>query len=663
MSKIIQLDRHLINKIAAGEVVERPLSVVKELTENAIDAGASNITVEIRDGGLGSIRITDNGSGISPANLPLAFARHATSKIADFDDLMSVRTLGFRGEALSSIAAVAQVEMLTKVREETAGMRVEIHGGSLISSKEAGCADGTTLVVSNLFFNTPARRKFLKKPAVEAGYVAHCLERLALGNPALTLRYINNGQIVFQTNGNGDLKSAVLNVYGRETAVKSVGVDATDGEARLFGLAGKPEIARGNRRHGSFFINGRYVESRLVSRAVEAAYKTMLPSGKFPVYALNLTLPPTELDVNVHPTKMDVRFSDEEKIFEFIENALRDALEEHNLIPTVRLGGRAGGTTRSGFARAEKSAARANDPRVSATGESESIRFSATNFDSQRFSKSEARDARFPSSARTSQENSPYASTERDQNDKRNEFRDENKNLPATAQLPIGYFANERKTAPLAESDPLTLREERDEIAQNEPKKFFTDYVIQGLIFQTFWLVSQGESLFVIDRHAAHERVLYENILKKARGETVHSQRLLVPISLRLTPREQQILQDNEEIFTRFGFEIAQNAEHPEIVAVPLLMKEPLSATFFTDILDKMGEVGFAKNSPYAHKTEIVAMAACKAAVKAGDAPIEAEAHALVEQLLQLENPFTCPHGRPTIIEITKSELARRFKR
>ncbi|MCL1878395.1 MAG: DNA mismatch repair endonuclease MutL [Defluviitaleaceae bacterium] len=596
MRKIIQLDRHLINKIAAGEVVERPLSVVKELTENAIDAGASVITVEIRDGGLSMIRVTDNGTGISPENLPLAFVRHATSKIADFDDLMRVQTLGFRGEALSSIAAVSQVEVLTKVREETAGMRVEVHGGQLLSSKEAGCADGTTIIVSNLFFNTPARRKFLKKPASEAGYVAHCLERLALANPALTLRYINNGQIVFQTSGNGDLKAAVLNVYGREFAVKTIGVDALDADAEsccLRGLAGKPEIARGNRRHGCFFINGRYVESPLISRAIEAAYKTMLPSGKFPVYVLGLTLPPTDLDVNVHPTKMDVRFADEERIFAFIENAVRDALEENNLIPAVRFGG------------GEKIGAGSVTTRTDLSGL--------------------------------------------------------------------------RKAPPLQKFEPITLalREERgaasaksatcatSEVPSGDlgKKNFFTDYVIHGLVFQIFWLVSQGESLYIIDRHAAHERVLYENILCKSQEERVPCQQLLVPISLRLTPREQQILHDNKEIFAKFGFEIGGEFDRPEIISVPLLMKGPLSAAFFTDILDKMGEVGFVKNSPYTHKTEIVAMAACKAAVKAGDAPIEAEARELVEQLLRLENPFTCPHGRPTIIEITKNELARRFKR
>jgi DNA mismatch repair protein MutL len=426
----------------------------------------------------------------------------------------------------------------------------------------------------------------LKNPATEAGYISHCLERLALGNPSLVLRYINNGQIVFQTTGNGDLKAAMLSIYGREIAAKTATVDAETDETRLFGLIGKPETARGNRRHGSFFINGRYIESKLVTRAVEAAMKTMLPSGKFPVYALNLTLPPSALDVNVHPTKMDVRFADEEKIFAFIEDAVRDALEEHNLIPTVRLGRRVG-ALRGG----------------------EDIE-------------------------------------------------------PEAEQIPLPSVLRNIENATIF---PFSLREENAEREAAEAKpateKFFTHYQIHCLVFQTYWLITQGESLFLIDQHAAHERVLYENILHKAQEEAVHAQNLLMPIPLRLTPRERQILHDNKQLFVRFGFEIGGSLEVPEILSVPFLMKGPLPTAFFTEILDKLDEVGFAKNSPYTHKTEIIAMAACKAAVKAGDSLGEAEARGLIQQLLALENPFTCPHGRPTIIEITQKELERRFKR
>ena len=650
MNPIIQLNQSLVNKIAAGEVVERPLSVVKELTENAIDAGASVITVEIREGGITMVRVTDNGGGIPAEDLPLAFARHATSKIAGFDDLMRVQTLGFRGEALSSIAAVAQVEMITKTPMQIAGTRVEIHGGKLISSKEIGCADGTTVVVSNLFFNTPARRKFLKKSATEAGYISHCLEQLALGNPSLVLRYINNGQIVFQTTGNGDLRTALLNIYGREIATKTASVDASvqteTGEMRLSGLIGKPEIARGNRRHGSFFINRRYIESRIISRAIESAFKTMLPSGKFPVYALNLTMPAGALDVNVHPTKMDVRFADEEGVFAFLEDVVRDSLEEHNLIPRVRLGIRR---------------------EVSEEPETEQI---ALPFGFSSGVKSlELMPIKPPTLSSVGSANSHHHSEQSPESLRLRETRGIAESIP---NLIADEFHNNRsgliETQRIVEPSPRLIQgqshnDERVPPEPPKPERFFTHYQIHGIVFQTYWLISQNESLYLIDRHAAHERVLYENFMRKAREETVHSQALLTPIPLHLTPRERQTLQDNRLLFASFGFEISNDPEIPEILSVPFLMKGPLPTSFFTELLDKMDETGFAKDSPYTHKTEIIAMAACKAAIKAGDTQTDTEAHELVEQLLELDNPFTCPHGRPTIIEITKNELERRFKR
>ena len=617
MKPIIQLERNLINKIAAGEVVERPLSVVKELTENAIDAGATTVTVEIKDGGLTLVRVTDNGGGIPANDLPLAFARHATSKIASFDDLMQVQTLGFRGEALSSIAAVAQVEMITKTAEAMTGTRVEIHGGELLSSREIGCADGTTIIVANLFYNTPARRKFLKKPATEAGYIAHCMERLALANPCLTLRYINNGEIVFQTNGNGDLRTVLLNIYGREAASKVAAVEATSNEMQLTGLVGKPETARGNRQHGSFFINGRYIQSRLLTRAVETAMKTMLPSGKFPLFALNLAIPPDRLDVNVHPTKMDVRFADEDEVYNFIESAVRDALEEHNLIPTVRLRDKVGEKT--------------DAPEVEQLPlpPTRSRDYDLSDLLPQRHKKTSSR-----------------------------MFELEDLSPPSPAPK-----LRDMKNASLSVREDVPTILIQEPAPQETTEKFFTNCRIQGLIFGTYWLVSQDASLYIIDQHAAHERVLYEEFLQKAREETVHAQTLLIPTPLRLTPQERQILHENRALFSQFGFEISDSEDNPELLSVPFLMRGPMQAGFFTDLLDKMGDTGFSKDSPYTHKTEIIAMAACKAAVKGGDSLSESEARALVEQLLTLNNPFTCPHGRPTIIEITRRELEQRFKR
>ncbi|MCL2285714.1 MAG: DNA mismatch repair endonuclease MutL [Firmicutes bacterium] len=628
MKPIIQLDQSLINKIAAGEVVERPLSVVKELTENAIDARATVITVEITDGGLTMVRVTDNGGGISADELQLAFSRHATSKIASLDDLFQVQTLGFRGEALSSIAAVSQVEMITKTPHAVMGTRVEIHGGVIQSRQSIGCANGTTVVVANLFYNTPARRKFLKKPPSEAGYISDCLQRLALGNPGLQLRYINNGKIIFQSGGNGDLKTAMLNIYGREVATKVIDVDASQEELRLFGLVGKPETARGNRQHGTFFINGRYIQSRLLTNAIESAMKTMLPAGKFPLFALNLSLPFDMLDVNVHPTKMDVRFAEEDAIFSFVEEAVREALSEHNLIPSVRQ------KAKSSESVAEQEQLSLfptypEKPVEEPLSEKELADLFSPDEEPERDIETVIRELYLnPSKAISAKEKTNFTSAD----------------LPEQRQI----SAEELSTPSL-------------------PKpRFFSTYQIHSLIFNTYWLVTQEESLYLIDQHAAHERVLYERLLATVRERAVSSQQLLLPIPLRLTPREKQTLADNMEYFNNFGFEISADDDNPDdytITAVPLLFNGPLHSGFFSDLLDKIDEVGFSKESAYDHKTELIAMASCKAAVKGGDNLSEQEAHALITQLLELENPFTCPHGRPTIIEFTRQELERRFKR
>jgi len=642
MKPIIQLDQSLINKIAAGEVVERPLSVVKELTENAIDAGATIITVEISDGGLTMIRVTDNGGGISADQLQLAFSRHATSKIATADDLFQVQTLGFRGEALSSIAAVSRVEMLTKMPQAVMGTRVEIHGGVIQSRRDIGCANGTTVVVSNLFYNTPARRKFLKKPPTEAGYISDCLERLALGNPGLTLRYINNGKITFQTSGNGELKTALLNIYGREVATKVINIDAKTEELHLFGLVGKPELARGNRSHGSFFINGRYIQSKLLTNAIESAMRTMLPAGKFPLFALNLSLPFDMLDVNVHPTKMDVRFADEEGIFQFVESAVREGLSEHNLIPSVRQRPKSNTIEKpeveqlSLFPISLDKSLEATQPLSGA--ELSAIFLPEDNFTEEHENiETVIREMYLnPSKAVSAKEKSYYKKI-------------------------VGEKQSDTPLYNIPESKPAII-----ETDENLKISFFSDYKLHSLIFNTYWLVTQDASIFLIDQHAAHERVLYENLLIKAREKTVPSQQLLLPIPLRLTPREKQVLLDNMEHFQNFGFQISNSGDNTDdfaITAVPLLLNGPLNSSFFSDLLDKIDQVGFSKESMYDHKTEVIAIASCKAAVKGGDGITETEARALITQLLKLENPFTCPHGRPTIVEITRTELERRFKR
>jgi len=656
MNPIIQLNQPLINKIAAGEVVERPLSVVKELIENAIDAGASNITVEIADGGLSAIRVTDNGRGIPADQILLAFARHATSKISSLEDLFEVGTLGFRGEALSSIAAVSQVEMITKTSQQEMGVRVEIHGGEVVNRQVAGVVDGTTAIVNNLFYNTPARRKFLKKPATEAGYIADCLQKLALGNPGLTIRYINNGQIAFQTNGNGDLKTAMLNIYGRETAAQLVGISGQLDDMGLHGFIGKPAAARGNRQRQSFFINGRLIQSRLLTQAVEEATKTMLPVGKFPVYALSLSIPFDEVDVNVHPTKMDVRFQDDEGVMRFVRGVIREALTESNLIPEWRESG-----ARS--LRAEKSSAGSSSPgtlhhreldlpqRVYSDVRPHQVDTNPAEAHLSNINQTGLRPSQSPLRQLSASNGDGGEATTRACNDER--------------RAVAGAHNDDRSKSTSDASQPLSLREVG---TSDAPLTFFTEYHIIDLIFGTYWLVTQGESLYLIDQHAAHERVLYEEILAKTVAGPIQAQQLLVPISLRLTPREASLLKDNLALFARFGFEIADlNENSPQsgaaITTVPYFFKGPATTNFFTDLLDKLSEAGFSRAGVFAHKTEAIAMAACKTAVKGGDNLTKAEARELIEKMLSLENPFTCPHGRPTIIEITRRELERRFKR
>jgi len=679
---IIQLNQPLINKIAAGEVVERPLSVVKELIENSIDAGASSITVEIAEGGLTSIRVTDNGAGIPADQILLAFARHATSKIASLEDLFEVGTLGFRGEALSSIAAVAQVEMITKTTGAITGMRVEVHGGQLVSQREIGAANGTTLVVNNLFYNTPARRKFLKKPGTEAGYIADCLQKLALGNPGLTIRYINNGEIAFQTNGRGDLNTAMLNIYGRETASKLINISAEMEKLTLSGLIAKPEAARGNRQRQSFFINGRLIQSRILTQAVEEATKTMLPSGKFPVYALNLAIPHEDVDVNVHPTKMDVRFADEDGVYRFIRGAVREALTESNLIPEVRFSGRREKESEASLEQMliPRSVQQADATRASSNVVSAPIHPQETIDSAGLLRHIVPRDDGAGSvlaQANTRLVTSPLSSKPTVDKEIPGQARNDGEGmaihaqgdmLPGDNHLPQPSAVGAASSRPPHNSFHGTSTLSLKEALPHSPKPFFDNYHILGLVFGTYWLVTQDDSLYLIDQHAAHERLLYEEILEKTATGEINSQHLVVPIILRLTPRESSLLKENLPLFTRFGFEVTISDETTpqkpaEITAVPTLFKGPVSTEFFTDLLDKISETGFQGAGVYAHKTEAMAMAACKASVKAGDNITEAEAHGLIKKMLSLENPFTCPHGRPTIIEITKRELTRRFKR
>lgn len=658
MKPIRQLDSQLINKIAAGEVVERPLSVVKELVENAVDAGASVITVEIQNGGLAQIRVTDNGSGIPSEELPLAFAQHATSKIENADDLFHIVTLGFRGEALSSIAAVSQVELITKTISQTIGARILLQAGNETSRTDIGCADGTTVIVSNLFYNTPARLKFLKKPAVEAGHISDMMQRLALGNPGVSFRYINNGKPALQTNGGGDCKAVLHNLYGRDISSKLLEIQAESSGVTLTGYIGKPETARGNRSYGHFFINGRYVKCPLLQQAVESGMKTLLPGGRFPVYALYLQMPPGEVDVNVHPNKLDVRFEDEEAVSLFVSHAVSQAMATHNLIPEVTL------SVKRPILSEPTPFDTLSLPLPHPSQLSEPYKLS------EPFIPSESHmpvllPRRSEDSRETATPHTNASCADNSRNDHSNQAIPYEVADDHTIKTPRTTGSHVSAPTPISvqDSNPHDRRLVFNEEPIPEPtvRPFFHEYTILGLLFKTYWLVAQGESLYVIDQHAAHERVLFEEITTLVNSGQVPVQPLLEPVTLRLTPREKQTLREHAGLFERFGFEIAADQDPVTLNALPVLFKSPADTSFFTEILDSLENAG--TDSLYDYKFNKLAMTACKSAVKANDALSETEARALIIRMLSLRNPFTCPHGRPTIIEITKHELERKFKR
>ncbi len=640
MDKIHLLDNSLIDKIAAGEVVERPASVVKELLENSIDAGANALTVEIREGGTSLIRISDNGRGIPKEEIRTAFMRHATSKLNTFEDLEDILTLGFRGEALSSIASVADVEMITKTAADEQGTKIELSGGKVIDETPAAAETGTIFTVKNLFYNTPARRKFLKKPTTESGYISEVVNKIALGHPHIAVKYINNGNVMLQTSGNGDLKTALFHIYGKEQANKMVEADLSKEGYKLKGLVAKPQLSRANRSYQTFFINVRYLKSSVLSSAAEEAYKGRLITGRFPVFVLNMTVPKNTVDVNVHPTKLEVRFSDEDFIYQLVYDTINKALKESELIPQVQ------------WSKPEKKS-------VQPKAEQTVIDIDANTDFAYNAPKPQKEKVVFAED---------YNAAEPD-NSKNDSFAD------------IVNKLYEQKGAPMAEKQKRTdaIREEIKPEARHEnksvildktekkiekPKRFFTHYKIVGQIFNTYWIVEQEDKMYMIDQHAAHERVLYERLTKKVNeGENV-SQLLLQPIAVNLTEAEKQILEDNRSLLESFGYEIEELGPNAcALRAVPFVFDTPSGAAFFLDIIDTLRANDRSIKSIYETKLDALATMSCKAAVKGNNKLSFTEAKALIEQMLELENPFNCPHGRPTIIEMTKYELEKKFKR
>jgi DNA mismatch repair protein MutL len=634
MGKIHLLENNLIDKIAAGEVVERPASVVKELLENSIDAGATALTVEIRDGGISFIRITDNGKGIPKDEIRTAFMRHATSKLYAFEDLEDILTLGFRGEALSSIASVADVEMITRTAEDNEGTKIELSGGKVVDEMPSAAEVGTIFTVKNLFYNTPARRKFLKKPATESGYVAEVVNRIALGHPHIAVKYINNGNVMLQTSGNNDLRTVMLYIYGKEQASKMVEVELKRDGYSLKGLTCKSELSRANRSYESFFINGRYVKSGVVSSAAEEAYKGRLMTGKFPVFAFNLTVPKNTVDVNVHPTKLEVRFSDEDFIYNLVYDAVTKAFKDKELIPSV---------TWDKPEKKEEAKPKAEQTKLDVD---DNFKYNAP--------VKEKKAVRLAEDLSASTEEMPKGKS--------------------VSDIVNALYGNEPKVTAeekTAEPQPRATFEVKPEPIVKEKVKeekavkrerFFTHYKIVGQVFNTYWIVEQDDKMYMIDQHAAHERVLYERLTKKmTEGDSV-SQLLLQPIAVRLTEAEKAVVEENRELLESFGYEIEELGPNAcALRAVPCVFDSPTNASFFTDIVDILKSKSI--KSIYETKLDAIATMSCKAAVKGNNKLSFSEAKALIEQMLELENPFNCPHGRPTVIEMSKYEVEKKFKR
>lgn len=634
MRKIAVLSQNTIDKIAAGEVVERPASVVKELVENAIDAGATAITVEIKEGGISFIRVTDNGGGIPKEQVPLAFLRHATSKITQAEDLLQITSLGFRGEALSSISAVSQMEVITKAPEDFMGVRYVIEGGQEKVLEDVGAPNGTTMLVRNLFFNTPARKKFLKTAMTEAGYVSSYMEQLALSHHNISFKYMVNGQLRLHTSGNANLKDVIYGIYGRDITRELLPVQYEVSGLSVSGFIGKPSIARGNRNFENYYINGRYVKSKLLMKAIEEAYKPYMMQHKYPFVCLQYDIHGEDVDVNVHPTKMEVRFQNQSAVYNATYDLITEALAGKEIIPEVSL--------------APKPAVGEKQAQI----KEEKIPVPEP-FEKNRIA--EEKPVYAPVGLRP-------ASAEPKTESKAEPI---NVNEPIKPREPeIQAKPEEQKKEAFPKEKQAVEKAEQLELFDNRllSKKARIHHRIIGQLFDTYWLVEYDNKFYIIDQHAAHEKVLYERFLKEFAKKEILSQMISPPSLISLNLQESNLLKANLEIFREFGFEISEfGGKEYSIHAVPANIYGVSVQELFIQILDSLEQEHVSKTPDIL--AERIATAACKAAVKGNNRLSVKEADALIDELLNLENPYNCPHGRPTIISMTKYELEKKFKR
>lgn len=707
MRKIAVLDQQTIDKIAAGEVVERPSSIVKELVENAIDAGATAVTVEIADGGKKMIRITDNGGGMERDQVPLAFLRHATSKIEKVEDLEHIASLGFRGEALSSIAAVAQVELITKTPSALSGVRYVINGGVQESLEDMGAPEGTTFLVRNLFYNTPARSKFLKSDTTEGNYVSTLMEQLALSHPEISFKYIQNKQVKLHTSGNYNVKDVIYNIYGRDITKALLEVSYENDFMKIEGFVGKPEISRGNRTFENYYINGRFVKNRIIAKGIEDAYKGFLMQHKFPFVSLHIQMEGNDLDVNVHPSKMEVRFARGTEVYDAVYETVHKALTTREMIQTVPFGKEESVRRQSSLVkpgdipepfemkrRAEMPEYRTQvsntvnrTSNVSIKGNDRTVSEPGTAMDKKQISsystlprgtitmaEQAVREQKIYQTKDpfTKAEEKLFEGTINDKNihEKQPDAMQVNMSQKATVSVNKNVVDSNENAETCDESAERVQEVKKQQKPQQlelfEEKLLAPEsrsrHQLIGQIFDTYWLVQFEDRFFIIDQHAAHEKVYYERFVKRFREQTIESQYLSPPLIVSLNLQEEVLLETNRKYFEDFGFEIEPfGGKEYCINAVPTNLYGLDEEELFLEMLDNLASE--KDKDPLGIFASRLATMACKAAVKGNHQMSVQEANMLIDELLTLDNPYHCPHGRPTIISMTKTELEKKFKR
>ena len=733
MGEILLLDQNTINKIAAGEVVERPSAVVKELVENAIDAGATAVTVEIKGGGIELIRITDNGSGIEKEPVRIAFERHATSKIRSAEDLLSVSSLGFRGEALASISAVSQVELVTKTRGELTGTRYEIDGGQEKAFEEIGCPDGTTFVVRNLFYNVPARRKFLKSAQTEASYINDLVERLAVSHPDISFKFMNNNQLKLQTSGNGNTKDVIYHIYGRDITSQLLEVRHSSPIIQIAGFVAKPVVSRGNRNYMNYYINGRYIKSTIINKAIEEAYKPYTMQHRYPMTALQFQIDSQFIDVNVHPAKMEIRFTNGQAVYQSVYDAVSDVLAGKDLIPSVTIGKEKKNAKTPVPKQAPEPFEKKRKLEESASVGKQKLeaakllsKFEELEKKQELLREEKGYPVKHNLETQKLQEETKSETTVKTDTLQNLQNKIEKETIKETIHTPESPFkqtpiAKEKTSEPLTDTDkkenadnvkstsavhteessapvitesspkPLTKAEQQMQVKKQmeqisgmpvwdktnseqtrlfdteEEKKLLSKearkhHKIIGQLFDTYWLIEYEDKLFIIDQHAAHEKVLFERTMRSLEKKEMTSQMLQPPIILSLSMREEQALNRHKAELEKLGFEIESfGGREFSVRAVPGNLFGVAQVDLLTELLDSLTEDVQMKDSDLI--LEKVASMSCKAAVKGNMKLSLMEAEALIDELMELENPYHCPHGRPVIISMTRHEIEKKFKR